>query len=188
MITGLSRPEQILYFFEKHKEKDYSTQYISLYICNNFDLSTKKLPKSGIPMLQQINNEVSSIISKYLDPDKYKTRPTYNFERVRIGKDYFYTYKKNNLLKLPQTKTINTINKYKTNKILKPRQTNFDFVEEEIITEKNATEEINNKDFDDQIIQILRKIESLNLNHLIKEVSLSGIVEERKFTITLENL
>lgn len=187
MITGLSRSKQILYFFEKHQENEYSTQYISQYICNNFDLSTKKSPKSGIPMLQQINNEVSSNISKFLDPEKYGTKPVYNFERIEIGKDYFYTYKKNDKLKLPQTKTINKINKYKTDKILRPKQTNFNFEEKEIVSEKNTTSEIVNQDFNNPIIEIIKKIESLNLNP-INEFSFSGIVNERKFTITVVNL
>ena len=195
MITGLSRPQQILYFFEQHQEEEYSTQYISQYICNNFDLSSKPNPKSGISMLQQVNNEVSSNISKFLDP-KYFKSPIFNFERVKIGKDYFYKYKENNRLVLPETKTVNKTNKYKTDKILMPKQTNFNFEEtqimeqpkEEIIStlqeDIKAADKIH--DFDDPINLIIEKIESLHLN-TVQEISFSGIVRDRKFKITIEN-
>lgn len=196
MITGLSRPQQILYFFEQHQEGEYSTQYISQYICNNFDLSSKPYPKSGISMLQQINNEVSSNISKFLDP-KYFKNPIYNFERIELGKVYFYKYNTNNLLVLPKTKTVNKINKYKTDKILKPKQTNFNFEEPEEIMEEQTKEILSTlqedlkaadkvNEFSDPITLIIDKIISMNLN-TIKEVSFSGIVKDRKYKITIEN-
>jgi len=78
MLTGLSRPKQMLYFFEQNQEEIYSTNYISQYICNNFDLSKKKIPKSGISMMQQINNEVSSNFTKLMKPNN--NRPV-NFEQ-----------------------------------------------------------------------------------------------------------
>jgi len=194
MKTGLSRPQQILYFFEQHQEGTYSTNYISQYICNNFDLSSKPQPKY-ISMLQQINNEVASNISKFLDP-KYKTNPIYNFERTKIGKDFFYSYKENYLLTLPTTIETNKENKYFSEILIAPTQTNFDFEQiQETTTEEEQTLSILQEDIiaadyvnslNDPFLLILDKIEKLNMAHL-KDISLSTIIRDKKISINISN-
>lgn len=155
-------------------------------------------------MMQQINNEVSSNFSKFADP-KHKKNPIVNFEVISKGKEFLYQYQPNTKLKLPTPTEIDVPNKYMTTKLLKPTQTNFDFeqIDEEITSdpqtyteEQNITqnspllEDIKAADkiseFHDPINTIIEKFESLNLN-LVKEISFSGMVRDRKFKITIEN-
>ncbi len=204
MITGLSRPQQILYFFENHKEELYSTYYISQYICNNFDLTNKPLPKN-ITMLQQINNEVSSNISKFMDP-KYNVRTPINFDRIeKDNRIFLYRYNENVNISLPTPKTVEKTNIYKTTKILKPTQTSFDFdeiedeTEQEISISDKECEEVSISplmedvvaydhvySISDPVLCLLEKLESVNLQNL-QENKLVFTYEKRKVTIIIEN-
>jgi hypothetical protein len=204
MLTGLSRPKQMLYFFQQNQEEIYSTNYMSQYICNNFDLSNKKIPKSGIPMIQQINNEVSSNFTKFADP-KYKKNPIVNFKVISTGKEFLYQYQHNPKLKLITPTEIDVPNKYMTTKLLKPSQTNFNFeqIDEEItqhpqpITEEqNMTEncplledvkaaDIINKE-QDPLLLLLENIEKMNL-HNLEEMNFTSIIKDKKIQIYITN-
>jgi hypothetical protein len=204
MLTGLSRPQQMLYFFQQHQGDIYSTNYISQYICNNFDLSKKKIPKSGIPMMQQINNEVSSNFSKFADP-KHKKNPIVNFIVISTGKEFLYQYQHNPKLKLPTPKILDVTNKYKTTILLKPTQTTFNFeqikehIEEDsqpIIEEQNMTEncplfqdiktaDIINKT-QDPLLLLLENIEKMNL-HNLEEMNFTSIIKDKKIQIYITN-
>lgn len=193
LITGFSRPQQVLYFFEHHKEEMFSTQFMSQYVCNNFDLSKKKKPKSGIPMIQQVNNEVSSNISKFLDPTKYfKNRP-YNFERVKVGKDYFYQYKENKNIKLPKIKYVNIYNKYKTDIPLQPTQLNFDFqapiIEENILSplQEDILAADRSYTIDDLVEFLMDKLKVFNIDSL-EEINFISLYKDKKITINVQNL
>jgi hypothetical protein len=203
MLTGLSRPKQMLYFFQQNQEEIYSTNYMSQYICNNFDLSNKKIPKSGIPMIQQINNEVSSNFTKFADP-KYKKNPIVNFKVISTGKEFFYQYQHNPKLKLITPTEIDVPNKYMTTKLLKPSQTNFNFeqIDEEItqhpqpITEEQnmtencplledvkAADSINNPDL---ISAILENYQQMNIYNL-EEITFIATRGNKKVTINISN-
>jgi hypothetical protein len=201
MLTGLSRPQQMLYFFQQHQEEIYSTNYISQYICNNFDLTGKNPTKNG--MLVQINNEVSSNFTKFAD-SKYKKNPIVNFKVISTGKEFLYQYQHNPKLNLPTPLEIDVPNPYETTILLKPTQTSFNFeqIDEETQHLQTHTEEQNTNEnsplledikaadkiseFYDPINTIIEKFERLNLN-LVKEVSFSGMVRDRKFKIIIEN-
>lgn len=122
MITNYTRPEQILYFFENHKSGIYSSLFISNYILNNFDFTNKPIPP--ISLLTQINNEVSSNISKWYKPRYNKTTPK-NFNRTIDGKKFLYYYQPNHI-SLPKPIITNKPNTNKTNKIITPTQQKID--------------------------------------------------------------
>ena len=193
----------MLYFFQQNQEEIYSTNYMSQYICNNFDLSNKKIPKSGIPMIQQINNEVSSNFTKFADP-KYKKNPIVNFKVISTGKEFFYQYQHNPKLKLITPTEIDVPNKYMTTKLLKPSQTNFNFeqIDEEItqhpqpITEEQnmtencplledvkAADSINNPDL---ISAILENYQQMNIYNL-EEITFIATRGNKKVTINISN-
>jgi hypothetical protein len=210
MLTGLSRPQQILFFMENHKEGIYSTNYISQWICNNFDLRKKNPTKRG--MLCQINNEVSSNFTKFTDP-KYKTNHKLNFvQHPAENGAFLYSFVENKKLKLPKTKQVEGHNPYATTKILKPTQTSFKFEEqiveiakpEEILaieeiqtpTEETSTMEENSQLFEDiqaadkihDPIQMIMDIyNKINL-HDLNDFNISSIRDNKKITITVSNL
>jgi len=201
MLTGLSRPQQMLYFFQQHQEEIYSTNYISQYICNNFDLSKKKIPKSGIPMMQQINNEVSSNFSKFADP-KHKKNPIVNFIVISTGKEFLYQYQHNTKLKLPTPSIIDVPNKYKTTILLKPTQTSFNFEQkEEIKVIETPLEKITNMEqnsplfediiaadkINDPIQQIIDIYNNINI-HNLQDFNISTIRDNKKITIQISNI
>lgn len=202
MLTGLTRPKQMLYFFQQNQEEIYSTNYISQYICNNFDLSKKKIPKSGIPMIQQVNNEVSSNFTKFADP-KYKKNPIVNFKVISTDKEFLYQYQHNPKLKLPTPTEIDVPNKYMTTKLLKPSQTNFNFeqIDEEApqhlqttIEEQNMNENsplfediIAADKINDPIQQILDIYYNIKL-HNLDNFNISSIRDNKKITIQISNI
>jgi hypothetical protein len=118
MITNYSRPEQILFFFENHKSGIYSSLFISEFILNNFDFTNKPIPP--ISLLTQINNEVSSNISKWYKTRYNKTTPK-NFNRTIDGKKFLYYYQSAHT-NLPIPIITNKPNIHKTNKIITPKQ------------------------------------------------------------------
>lgn len=118
MITNYTRPEQILFFFENHKTGIYSTLFISEFILNNFDFTNKPIPP--ISLLTQINNEVSSNISKWYKTRYNKTTPK-NFNRTIDDKKFLYYYQPNHVI-LPTPIETNKTNIHKTNKTIMPTQ------------------------------------------------------------------
>jgi hypothetical protein len=205
MLTGLTRPKQMLYFFQQNQEEIYSTNYISQYICNNFDLSKKKIPKSGIPMIQQVNNEVSSNFTKFADP-KYKKNPIVNFKVISTDKEFLYQYQHNPKLKLPTPTEIDVPNKYMTTKLLKPSQTNFNFeqideeapqhlqttIEEQNMNENSplfediiAADKINKEE--DIVSTILENYQKMNIYNL-EEITFITTRCKKKVTINISNI
>ena len=200
MLTGLSRPQQILFFMENHKEGMYSTNYISQYICNNFDLTGKNPTDKG--MLCQINNEVSSNFTKFTG-SKYKTNHKLNFEQHPAENGaFFYSYKRNKKLKLPTPVEIVASNPYETKKILKPTQTSFNFElkeeieEQEVQIQETTKMEENSPLFEDIIAadkindpiqQILDIYNSINL-HNLQDFNISSIRDNKKITIGISNI
>jgi hypothetical protein len=200
MLTGLTRPQQILFFMENNKEGIYSTNYISQWICNNFDLTGKNPTSRG--MLTQINNEVSSNFTKFTEP-KYKTNHKLNFEQhPQENGAFFYSYKRNKKLKLPTPVEIVAPNPYETKNILKPTQTSFNFEQnEEIDTTEAPLEETTIMDensplfediiaadkINDPIQQIIDIYNNINL-HNIDDFNISTIRDNKKITIGISNL
>jgi hypothetical protein len=185
---------------ENHKDGIYSTNYISQWICNNFDLTGKNPTSKG--MLTQINNEVSSNFTKFTEP-KYKTNHKLNFEQhPQENGAFFYSYKRNKKLKLPTPKEIVAPNPYETKTILKPTQTSFNFEQKETNEEREAPlEETTNMDencplfediiaadkINDPIQQILDIYNNINLHH-IDNFNISTIRGNKKITIGISNI
>jgi len=198
MLIGLTRPQQMFFFMENHKEGMYSTNYISQWICNNFDLRKKNPTKRG--MLCQINNEVSSNFSKLMKPT---CKRQLNFEQHPGTKgEFYYSFKENKKLKLPTPKEIVAPNPYETKTILKPTQTSFNFEQKETNEEREAPlEETTNMDeisplfediiaadkINDPIQQIIDIYNSINL-HNLQDFNISTIRDNKKITIGISNL
>ena len=198
MLTGLTRPQQMLFFMENHQEGKYSTNYMSQWICNNFDLSGKNPTSRG--MLTQINNEVSSNFSKLMKPT---CKRQLNFEQHPGTKgEFYYSFKENKKLKLPIPKEIVAPNPYETKNILKPTQTSFKFeqkdeviqteapLEETTIMDENCPlfEDIIAADIiNDPIQQIIDIYNNINLHH-INDFNISTIRDNKKITIGISNL
>jgi hypothetical protein len=198
MLTGLTRPQQMFFFMQNHKEGMYSTNYISQWICNNFDLRKKNPTKRG--MLCQINNEVSSNFSKLMKPT---CKRQLNFEQHPGTKgEFYYSFKENKKLKLPTPKEIVAPNPYETKNILKPTQTSFNFEQKEEIEEIEAPlEEITIMDencplFEDIIaadkindpIRILfERLQAFNI-HNLQEINVISILDNKKVTINITNI
>jgi len=198
MLTGLSRPQQMLYFFEQHQEEMYSTNYISQYICNNFDLTGKNPTKNG--MLVQINNEVSSNFTKFAET-KYKKNPIVNFKVIKMGKEFLYQYQHNPKLILPTPTEIDVPNLYETTILLKSTQTNFNFeqIDEEITQHPQTTTEEQNMDENSPLLEdikaadIINKedlftslIEQMNL-HNLETLNFTRIEHKKKIQVTITN-
>ena len=183
---------------ENHKEEMYSTNYISQWICNNFDLRKKNPTKRG--MLCQINNEVSSNFSKLMKPS---CKRQVNFEQHPGTKgEFYYSFKENKKLKLPTPKEIVALNPYETKNILKPTQTSFNFeqkdelkqleapLEEITIIDENSPlfEDIIAADkINDPIQQIIDIYNKINLHH-INDFNISSIRDNKKITINISNI
>ena len=198
MLTGLTRPQQMFFFMQNHKAGLYSTNYISQWICNNFDLRKKNPTKRG--MLCQINNEVSSNFSKLMKPT---CKRQLNFEQHPGTKgEFYYSFKENKKLKLPTPKEIVAPNPYETKTILKPTQTSFKFDQKEEIEEREAPleettimdeisplfEDIIAADkINDPIQQILDIYNNINLHH-IDNFNISTIRGNKKITIGISNI
>ncbi len=198
MLTGLTRPQQMFFFMENHQEGKYSTNYISQWICNNFDLSEKNPTSRG--MLTQINNEVSSNFSKLMKPNN---RRPINFEQHPAENGaFYYSYKENNLLKLPTPAEIDIHNPYETKTILKPTQTSFNFelketneiieapLEETTIIDENSPlfEDIIAADkINDPIQQIIDIYNNIKI-HDIEDFNISSIRDNKKITIKISNI
>ena len=198
MLTGLTRPQQMFFFMQNHKAGLYSTNYISQWICNNFDLRKKNPTKRG--MLCQINNEVSSNFSKLMKPT---CKRQLNFEQHPGTKgEFYYSFKENKKLKLPTPKEIVAPNPYETKTILKPTQTSFNFEQKETNEEREAPlEETTNMDeisplfediiaadkINDPIQQIIDIYNNINLHH-IDNFNISTIRGNKKITIGISNI
>ena len=186
---------------ENHKEGMYSTNYISQWICNNFDLRKKNPTKRG--MLCQINNEVSSNFSKLMKPT---CKRQLNFEQHPGTKgEFYYSFKENKKLKLPSPKEIVAPNPYETNKILKPTQTSFKFdqkeeigqreapLEETTIMEENSplfediiAADLINKE-EDIVSRILENYQKMNIYNL-EEITFITTRDKKKVTINISNI
>jgi hypothetical protein len=183
---------------QNHKEGLYSTNYISQWICNNFDLRKKNPTKRG--MLFQINNEVSSNFSKLMKPT---CKRQLNFEQHSGTKgEFYYSFKENKKLKLPTPVEIVADNPYETKKILKPTQTSFNFeLKEEIEEQEAQIEETNTMEensplfediiaadkINDPIQQILDIYNNIKL-HNLDNFNISSIRDNKKITIQISNI
>ena len=198
MLTGLTRPQQMFFFMRNHKEGRYSTNYMSQWICNNFDLSGKNPTSRG--MLTQINNEVSSNFSKLTKPTN--KRPVNFIQHPAENGAFYYSYLENEDLELPTPIEIEVPNPYETKIILKPTQTSFNFEQKEEIEEievplKETTimdencplfEDIIAADkINDPIQQIIDIYNNINI-HDIEDFNISSIRGNKKITIGICNL
>jgi hypothetical protein len=141
MITNFTRPQQILYFFEQNQSGLFSTLYISKFILDNFDFTNKRVPPIGL--LTQINNEVSSNISKWYKP-RYNKKAPKNFNRTNDGKNFLYYYQ-HQQVKLPTPIISQKTNVHKTNIIIAPQQQTIDTPKFNINLIKEYIENSNDK-------------------------------------------
>lgn len=106
LISGYSRIDQILYFFEQHKTGHYTTLEITKYILNNFDFSNKKTPISGLTIAQQVHQEVYDKLAKLFRPEIYNITVQVNMNRYHDGKVIMYYYYPNKKVNLPSVEYV----------------------------------------------------------------------------------
>lgn len=127
LISGYTRIDQILYFFEQNKTGAYSAAYIAQFLLNNFDFSTKKVPSTGLTIPQQVYQEVSEKLAKLFNPEIYLLDVEVNMDRFRDTKHFLYHYSLNKNIKLPTVEYSRKKNSYVNTYSILPKQQEFTY-------------------------------------------------------------
>ena len=187
MLTGLLKPQQILYFFQNFQnlKEEYDTKDISIFICNTFDLGDKNPTHKG--MLAQINVEVSSTISEMI---KYN-RPM-NFERFGPRSKYSFRFKANPFVDIPIPLEIDVPNPYAIDiftkqikkQIATPVQQELkDDVQQDI---QAHFEDDETPDIYDPFIQLLDRVKKMNL-YDFDNLQFTRKMQDKIITINITN-
>lgn len=182
LLTGFTRVEMILYFFEQHKIGNFSSLFITNYIYNTFDLPEEKT-------LDQLSREVCAVLSTFF---LHHTNHQINMRRFGIRKNYLYTYVENASLKMPKPRYVPNKNK-KENFNIKPTQQTLEPIVELPIQHSldlYATEETQenksniNINIHDPLQYLMDEIEKMNLPNL-DQIILKSKINQREITITI---
>lgn len=187
MLTGLLKPQQILYFFQNFQDlkEEYDTKDISIFICNTFDLGDKNPTDKG--MLAQINVEVSSTISEMI---KYN-RPM-NFERFGPRSKYSFRFKANPFVDIPTPTEIDVPNPYAVNIFTKqPKKQIIASVQEEVKEDvqkdiQSHFEVEESLDIYDPFIQLLDRVKKMNL-YDFDNLQFTRKMQDKIITINITN-
>jgi hypothetical protein len=185
-LTGFTRAQQVLFFFEQHKIGNFSSNYISNYIYHNFDFKESKT-------LYQLNREVCASLSNFmLNPTTYHG----NMTRFGTEKCYLYTYANNFIDNMPEVKYVQRKRNIKKLDI-KPTQQSFKPIKEEIPVQQTldldySTPEIETQDNTAEItidIQnplqyLMDEIDKMNLPNL-NQIILKSTINNKEITITI---
>ncbi len=186
LLTGYTRVQMILYFFEQHKTGNFSSFYITNYIYNNFDLPETK-------SLNQLYAEVCAVLSTFfLHPTNHKI----NMKRFGIRKNFLYTYIGNPTIDIPKPKYVKKKINKKEKLEIKPTQQSFIQIEEapvqqtldldyttpEIETQENTAELT--IDIQNPLQYLMDEIEKMNLPNL-SQIILKSTINQKEITITI---
>ena len=212
LITGYTRVQMILHFFEEHKTGSYSSYFITNYIYHTFDLPEEKT-------LEQLAREVCAVLSTFF---LHPTKHTINMQRYGLKGQFLYTYNGNPTKLTPKVKYVRK-DTNKTNKLkIKPTQQSFnpqdneegikviepkptqqildlfndqhgmdentmiEFMQEQtlppLIEDIKNAEAINN--IQDPLRYLMEQIEKMNLPNL-NQITLKQTINNREITITI---
>lgn len=187
LITGFTRVQTVLYFFEQHKTGDYSSFYITNYILNTFDIPERK-------SLNQLYAEVCAVFSTII---LHPTKHPVNMVRLGLKGQFLYTYINNQNLNMPEVKYVrrkrNTTKKLE----IKPTQQSFEPAKEEIPVQQTldldySTPEIETQDntaeltinIQNPLQYLMDEIDKMNLPNL-NQIILKSTINNKEITITI---
>jgi len=187
LLTGYTRVQQVLYFFEQHQTGNYSSFYITNYILNTFDILESK-------SLNQLRAEVCAVFSTII---LHPTKHPVNMVRLGLKGQFLYTYINNQNLNMPEVKYVRRKRNITKKLEIKPTQQSFEPVKEEIPVQQTLdldylTPEIETQDntaeltinIQDPLKYLMEQIEKMNLPNL-NQITLKQIINNREITITI---
>jgi hypothetical protein len=187
MLTGLLKPQQILYFFQNYQDlqEEYDTKDISIFICNTFDLGDKNPTDKG--MLAQINVEVSATLSKMVGDNRQV-----NFERFGPRSKYSYRFKANPFVDIPNPIEIDVPNPYAidiftkqpTKQIIAPVQEDIQEETKEYI--QTHFEDDETPDIYDPFVQLLDRVKKMNL-YDFDNLQFTRKMQDKIITVNISN-
>jgi hypothetical protein len=122
LLTGYTRVQMVLYFFEQHQTGNYSSFYITNYILNTFDIPERK-------SLNQLYAEVCAVFSTII---LHPTKHPVNMVRLGLKGQFLYTYINNQNLNMPEVKYVRRKRNTTKKLDIKPTQQSFEPAKEEI--------------------------------------------------------
>ena len=187
LLTGYTRVQQVLYFFEQHQTGNYSSFYITNYISNTFDILESK-------SLNQLRAEVCAVFSTII---LHPTKHPVNMVRLGFKGQFLYTYINNQNLNMPEVKYVrrkrNTTKKLE----IKPTQQSFEPAKEEIPVQQTldldySTPEIETQDntaeltinIQNPLQYLMDEIDKMNLPNL-NQIILKSTINNKEITITI---
>ena len=187
LLTGYTRVQQVLYFFEQHQTGNYSSFYITNYILNTFDILESK-------SLNQLRAEVCAVFSTII---LHPTKHPVNMVRLGLKGQFLYTYINNQNLNMPEVKYVRRKRNITKKLEIKPTQQSFEPTKEEIPVQQTldldySTPEIETQDNTAEItinIQnplqyLMDEIDKMNLPNL-NQIILKSTINNKEITITI---
>lgn len=187
LLTGYTRVQMVLYFFEQHQTGNYSSFYITNYILNTFDIPERK-------SLNQLYAEVCAVFSTII---LHPTKHPVNMVRLGLKGQFLYTYINNQNLNMPEVKYVRRKRNITKKLEIKPTQQSFEPVKEEIPVQQTldldySTPEIETQDNTAEItidIQnplqyLMDEINKMNLPNL-NQIVLKSTINNKEITITI---
>ena len=187
LLTGYTRVQMVLYFFEQHQTGNYSSFYITNYILNTFDILESK-------SLNQLRAEVCAVFSTII---LHPTKHPVNMVRLGLKGQFLYTYINNQNLNMPEVKYVRRKRNITKKLEIKPTQQSFEPAKEEISVQQTldldyTTPEIEEQDNTAEItinIQnplqyLMDEIDKMNLPNL-NQIILKSTINNKEITITI---
>ncbi len=179
---------RVVEFFETHQENKFNSTDVKNYLLKHHDFSNKKIRK-GWTLDKIVMVETSSVLSLFYSDEKEYShlKPLRNFEREKIGREWYYWYVNYNKPVIPiiENTPIQTtldfeepIQETNQEKILEQSQEQNSPLFEDII----AADKIN-----DPIQQIIDIYNNINI-HNLQDFNISTIRDNKKITIGISNL
>lgn len=166
LLTGYTRVQMVLYFFEQHQTGNYSSFYITNYILNTFDIPERK-------SLNQLYAEVCAVFSTII---LHPTKHPVNMVRLGLKGQFLYTYINNQNLNMPEVKYVRRKRNITKKLDIKPTQQSFEplYTQEDfkVVESKPAQ----------QILDLYGEQETMEENTMIE------FIEEQKLPPLIEDI
>jgi len=187
LLTGYTRVQMVLYFFEQHQTGNYSSFFITNYISNTFDILESK-------SLNQLRAEVCAVFSTII---LHPTKHPVNMVRLGLKGQFLYTYINNQNLNMPEVKYVRRKRNITKKLEIKPTQQSFEPAKEEIPVQQTldldyTTAEIETQDntaeltinIQNPLQYLMDEIEKMNLPNL-NQIILKSTINNKEITITI---
>lgn len=177
LISGYTKEQMVLHFFENHKIGQYSSYFITNYIYNTFELPRRKT-------LEQLSREVCATLSNFIYGNS-SNKP--NMNRTGIRHFFLYNYSGTQINPLPKIKYVQ---KNKEEKQLnlkptqqsfkeeKPIQTSFDYDQEEINNQEKEIQETMGEEITPPLIQDIKNADALHKTENIKNAETLNNIQD----------